>query len=88
MDRPDVVLQDLRRQIEVWFPVIARGAHVTVRSEIVPKDGFVLIATFGNGEEKKKHYSVSYIQANQKKRTCDHAKDFLRELLLVRGVLS
>lgn len=34
----------------------------------------------------RKHYTTEYVWSHPKKKACDHAKDFLRELLQLRGI--
>lgn len=86
MNRGDVTLQDFRRKMQGWFGMIERGANVSLRIEAVPMNGFFLIAQFRNGEEYRKHYTPTYIFGQPRKKACDHARDFLRELLQLRGV--
>lgn len=86
MYRDRLKLQALLISISPWIPKIERGAGVTITVNHIPQDGFELVARWGNGVEKRKHYSMDYVLSRPKKKPCDHAKDFLRELLEARGV--
>jgi hypothetical protein len=86
MTLPDVSLQQLLLGMRGWFGMIERGANVSVRAEPVPMNGFFLIARWRNGQEYRKHYTPGYVFGHPRKKPCDHARDFLRELLQQRGI--
>lgn len=102
MDRGTTLLQGLRAQLGCWFDTIRRGVGATDLECTPAENGeFILRVTWKTkaGEEKKHErlFSRDFVFGHTatgsplafrvQKRACDYAKDFMREILAMRGAL-
>lgn len=83
MDRRYKSSQQLLRLLQPWFEVIKRGAYVTLTTRVLSKESCELIATWEGGKEHRKQYDIASMQ----KGPCRYAREFLQELLDLRGVI-
>ena len=101
MDRGTVLLQVFLTALKSWFPMIERATYSKV--EVSPGAGgeFTLTVRWKNKDGTDGSFQREYSRAycfgasyhlapaawQVERRTCDHAKDFVRSYLSVRGVL-
>jgi hypothetical protein len=103
MDREVVLLQQLRRGLTGWLPVIRRAtAAKEVHVELDKSKGLSIVATWVDRQgEEHKHAklfgmetlfgsSLLFSPAGRQlvKKPCDCAREYIRELLTERGVLT
>ncbi len=101
MDRGLTLLQGLRTQIGCWFDTIQRGVGATELECADADNGeFILRARWKTKDGEKtheRHFSRDFVFGHTasgsplafrvQKRACDYAKDFMREILALRGAL-
>ena len=96
MSRSDELLQQFQQHMVRWARPIRNGTGATdLVFSVVPGDGFTLRVVWKNGGEYVRHYSKVFIfgqgydemSCSIKKRACDYARDFMREVLAQRGAI-
>jgi hypothetical protein len=103
MDREVVLLQQLRRGLTDWLPVIRRAtATKEVHVELDQSKGLSIVGTWVD-REGEEHRHARLFQKEELfgptlllspagrqlvKKPCDLARQYIRELLTERGILS
>jgi hypothetical protein len=100
MDRGDALLQGLRQQLERWFDPIRRSTGATgVEFVAHPNGEFALRVKWWDGGDRhhdrvftrQEVFGASYgntpLSWRVQRRACDYARDCIRQVLTVRGVM-
>jgi hypothetical protein len=89
MNHPQARLRNLQRRLTPWLDPIRRATGADALHFVHHPDGsFDLVAEWTRGAAAGARLSRSFADSSLDRRVCDHARDFMRAVLVERGVVS